>query len=166
MPLTEEAFAALTAAGCPGCRGKRLAIEAYVLQSLPLLAGELFGAPSWAYKGEDFVHGAYRIACDGCKKELHVETACAKCAAPDGVARALESENGFPFPSQCASCAGELMTATAYVPVVVMYDGKPAKARGQTAPEDPGFHAIRVECKNCRKAVEPEAGSGCPLCAG
>ena len=119
------------------------------------------------HHGEQFTltadsHGAYRVECVDCKKELHVETACSKCAAPDGVARALESENGFPFPSECASCASELMTAIAFVPVVVMYEGKPAKARGQTAPEDPGFHAIRVECKNCRKVMEPNAG--CPLC--
>lgn len=99
MPLSEEAFAALTAAGC-SCGGKRLAIEAYVLQSLPLLAGELFGAPSWAYKGEDFVHGAYRIACDGCKKELHVENACSKCGSPNGVVRALRQLRHVPHREQ------------------------------------------------------------------
>ncbi len=165
MSLTEAAFAEIVDAGCSDCGNKKLAIEAIVLQNLPLLAGELFGAPSWAYKGEDLVQGTYRIACDGCKKELYSEAACSRCNAPRGVARALESENTFPFPTECAGCSSELLTAMAFVPALVLYEGKrAAKARSQTAPEDPGFHAIRLECKNCRKVMEPVGPR--PLCAG
>jgi RNA polymerase subunit RPABC4/transcription elongation factor Spt4 len=165
MPLTEEAFTVLVDAGCPDCHAKKLTVEALVAQRLPLLAGEPYGKPSWGYKGEDLVHGTYRIACAGCKKELFTATDCPRCGAADGVTRALESENTFPLPRACASCKGELVNATAYVPAVVVYEGKrAAKARGQAAPEDPGFHAFRAECKVCHAVAERR--EPCPLCGG
>lgn len=164
MPLTEEAFTALVDAGCPDCASKRLEVEAIVAQRMPLLGGEPYGSPSWGYKGEDLVRGTYRIACDGCKKELFAATACARCDAEDGVARALESENTFPLPAACA-CGSELLTAMAYVPAALVYEGKRAqKARTQTAPEDAGFHAYLVECKECKTANERR--DPCPLCGG
>jgi hypothetical protein len=165
MPLSEEAFTVLVDAGCPDCHGKALTIEAFVPQRIPLLGGEPFGSPSWGYKGEDLVRGTYRIACEGCKKELFAATACPKCEAAGGVDRALAGESAFTLPRACARCQGELLTATAYVPALLVYEGKrPSKARAQAAPEEPGFHATRVECKTCHNAVERR--DPCPLCAG
>jgi hypothetical protein len=164
MPLSEAAFTALVDAGCPDCPSKRLLVEAIVAQRLPLLAGEPYGAPSWGYKGEDLVRGTYRIACDSCKKELFAATACSRCDAAGGVEKALAAENAFPLPRACTSCGCELLNATAFVPAVVVYEGKrAAKARTQTAPEDPGFHASRAECKQCRVIMERK--TSCPLCA-
>src|SRR5580700_6840726 len=134
MPLTEEAFTGLVDAGCPGCQSKKLAIEALVVQWIPLLGNEPFGSPSWGYKGEDLVRGTYRIACEGCKKELFAATACPKCEAAGGVDRALAGESAFTLPRACARCQGELLTATAYVPALLVYEGKrPSKARAQAA---------------------------------
>jgi hypothetical protein len=164
MPLTEEAFTALVDAGCPGCGSKKLIIEALVAQWLPLLGGEPYGSPSWGYKGEDLVRGAYRIACDGCKRELFTASECPRCGAAGGIARALELENAFPLPKVCASCGSEQMRATAFVPARVVYEGRRAnKAHACAAPEEAGFHAIRVECKSCHRAAEPNGG--CAICA-
>ncbi|MBX3204452.1 MAG: hypothetical protein KF764_05255 [Labilithrix sp.] len=164
MPLTEEAFTALVDAGCSDCPSKKLTVETYVAQSLPLLGGELYGSPSWAYRGEDLVRGTIRIGCDGCSRELYAATACPRCEAPEGIARALEYENAFPLPTSCTSCGSELVTVTAYVPATVVYEGvRAAKARTQTAPEDPGFHAFRAECKQCRNTAEQRVP--CPLCS-
>ncbi len=164
MPLSEEAFTALVDTGCTTCGSRRLTIESLVVQKLPLLAGEPFGPPSWGYKGEELVHGTYRIACDGCKKVLFTSTTCPRCDAAGGVARALETENAFPLPASCGGCKSEQLTATAYVPAVVLYEGKRAnKARTQTKPEDAGFHAVRVECKSCHDVSERH--QPCPLCA-
>jgi hypothetical protein len=164
MPLSEEAFTALVDAGCLGCGGKRLTVETYVAQRLPLLAGEVFGSPSWGYKGEELVRGTYRIACADCQKDLWTTTDCPRCDAAGGLERALESENGFPLPTRCTSCGSEQVTASAFVPAEVLYEGKRgAKARTQTAPEDPGFHAYRAECKQCRNVAEQR--HPCPLCA-
>lgn len=163
MTLTEAEFTTVVDAGCDDCREKRLVVEAIVAQKIPLLGGEPYGAPSWGYKGEDLVAGTYRIACAGCDKELYAATACSRCGAEGGVLRALETENRFALPKGCARCDAELLTATAFVPATVIYEGKRAdKARTQTAPEDPGFHLLRVECKNCRAVSD--VGGGCPLC--
>jgi RNA polymerase subunit RPABC4/transcription elongation factor Spt4 len=164
MPLSEEAFTILVDAGCPACGSKKLAIEALVAQWLPLLAGEPFGAPSWGYKGEDLVRGTYRIACDGCKKELFTASECPRCGGAGGIARALERENAFPLPTACARCASEQLTVTAFVPAVVAYEGQRAsKARARVGPDEPGFHATKAECKGCHDVTEPHGG--CPVCA-
>jgi hypothetical protein len=164
MPLTEEAFTALVNGGCPACASKSMAIEALVTQKVPLLAGEVYGSPSWAYKGEDLVRGTYRVACDDCKKELFTATECPRCQAPGGVERALAGESAFPLPRSCVRCGSELLTAMALVPALVGYEGKrTSKARAQASPEDTGFHAFRVECKQCSNVVERR--DPCPLCA-
>jgi hypothetical protein len=163
MALTEEAFAALVDAGCDCQQIKRLVVDALVPQKLTLLGGEPYGPPAWGYKGEELVRGTYRIACDGCKRELFTATACPRCEAADGVARALESENAFPLPAACGACGSEHLTATAFVSARVIYEGKrAAKARSTTSPYDPGFHAIRVECKTCHESEQRR--SPCPLC--
>ena len=189
MPLSEEEFTAIVDRGCPHCKGAHLELEALVVQRMPLLEGEPYGSPSWGYKGEDLVRGTFRIACDGCKAELYAATGwrnrmptasrcnrrwsmpactcrtCPRCDATDGVARALDTENALPLPTGCTGCGSKLVTATAYVPAVVTYEGKRAnKARTQTAPEDPGFHTVRVECKECKKVGELR--DPCPLCGG
>jgi RNA polymerase subunit RPABC4/transcription elongation factor Spt4 len=164
MALSEEAFTVLVDAGCPGCQSKKLAIETLVAQWLPLLAGEPFGTPSWGYKGEDLVRGTYRIACDGCKKELFTATDCPRCGGADGIRRALEGENAFPLPRACTACRSEQLTVTALVPALVIYEGRRAsKARARAGPDEPGFHAARVECKSCHHVTEQ--GDGCPLCS-
>jgi RNA polymerase subunit RPABC4/transcription elongation factor Spt4 len=163
MPLTEEAFTGLVDAGCPGCQSKKLAIEALVVQWIPLLGGEPFGSPAWGYKGEDLVRGTYRIACEGCKRELFTATDCPRCSAADGIRRALEQENALPLPKTCASCGSEQVKATAFVPARVIYEGRrTSKAHACAGIDEPGFHATRVECKRCHQVTEPRAA--CPLC--
>lgn len=163
MRLSEAAFTELVDAGCPKCGGKRVTVETYVAQRLPLMGGEPYGSPSWGYKGEDLVHGTYRIACSDCDAELFADAGCPRCDAPDGLARALDTENAYPLPTRCLGCGSELVTATAYVPATVAYEGKRgAKARTQTAPEDPGFHAFSAECKQCRHSAART--QPCPLC--
>jgi hypothetical protein len=165
MSLSEEAFTALVDAGCPVCPSKRLVLEALVVQRLPLLEGEPYGPPSWGYKGEELVRGTYRIACEGCARELFTATACPRCEAEGGVARALAAENAMPLPTGCTGCGSKLLTAMAYVAAEVKYEGKRAnKARTQTAPEDPGFHTVRIECKACKAVAELR--DPCPLCGG
>jgi hypothetical protein len=163
MSLSEEAFAALVDAGCSICSAKSLTIEALVPQKVPLLGGELYGAPSWSYKGEDLVRGTYRVACKGCKAELYASTECPLCNAEGGVARALDDADAARLPATCDGCGGDFLVATAFVPALVAYEGKRAsKPRPQAAAEEPGFHTTRVECKTCRAATERR--DPCPLC--
>ncbi|MEO8876521.1 MAG: hypothetical protein ABI461_13105 [Polyangiaceae bacterium] len=163
MPLSEADFTVIADAGCDTCGSKKLIVESLVAQKLTLLGGEPYGQPTWGYKGEELVQGTYRIACDGCKKDLYQSSVCPLCNAEGGVERALAQENGFPLPETCASCGHDMLTATAYVPATISYEGKRAqKARTTTKPEDAGFHAIRVDCKECRAVSQRKVP--CPLC--
>jgi hypothetical protein len=163
--LSESGFAALLEAGCPGCHAKKVMIEALLVEKVPLLAGEVFGSPSWAYKGEDFVRGTYRIECHGCRKELFATSECPRCGVSGGAQRALEQVSDFPLPRRCEHCGGEQLTAKAFAPARVVYEGKRAeKPRAQAGPEEPGFHPFEVTCKTCDRVVLPEAS--CPLCGG
>lgn len=165
MRLTEAAFTEIVDAGCTKCPSKRVVVETYVAQRLPLLGGELYGSPSWGYKGEDLVNGTFRIACKDCDSELFSTNECPGCNAPDALATILATESAFPLPVKCTGCGSELVTALAYVPATVVYDGKRAeKARTQTVPEDPGFHAFHAECKSCKASTERR--KPCPLCGG
>lgn len=164
MPLDEATFTALIDAGCT-CGSKELVVEALVAQRLDLYRGELHGSPSWGYKGEDLVRGTHRVECARCHGELYTSTVCPLCEREGGVERALDTENAFPFVETCAECGSAQLTASAYVPAKVSYGGARAqKARSNVAPEDPGFHAFRIECKICRHAVRA-APSACVLCA-
>jgi RNA polymerase subunit RPABC4/transcription elongation factor Spt4 len=164
-PLSEPTFAALVEAGCPTCSAKRVVIEALLVEKVPLLGGEVYGSPSWAYKGEDFVRGTYRVGCESCKSELFSASACPRCGAPGGVQRALEQESAFPLARACEHCGSEQLTAKAFASARVVYEGKRAdKPRPQAAPEEPGFHAFQTECKVCQRVVETR--DPCPLCGG
>jgi hypothetical protein len=164
VPLSEETFAALVEAGCSQCSVKRLRVESFVVQRLALLGGEPYGAPVWGYKGEDLVRGTYRIGCESCGRELYTASDCSRCGAEGGVERALEKESALVFPPACARCGNERLDATAFVPALVVYEGKRAKkAHARAVPEEPGFHAVRVWCTECNEAQE--RSTPCPLCA-
>jgi RNA polymerase subunit RPABC4/transcription elongation factor Spt4 len=161
--LSESAFAALLEAGCPSCGAKKLAIEALLVEKVPLLAGEVFGSPSWAYKGEDFVRGTYRIECHGCRKELFATAECPRCGASDGVQHALERVSDFSLPRSCEHCGSEQLSAKAFAPARVVYEGKRAeKPRPQAGPEEPGFHPFEAACKVCGRVISTQGA--CPLC--
>ena len=91
MPLTEAAFTDLVDGGCPSCKGKSVTVESYVAQTLPLLGGELYGSPSWGYKGEDLVRGSFRFACSACALEIYSSSSCPRCYAADMLERELQA---------------------------------------------------------------------------
>lgn len=162
-PLSEAEFTAIVDAGCTACASKALVVESYVARKLPLLGGELYGQASWAYKGEELVRGTYRIACAKCEHALYASKACPRCDAPDVLERVLEEENALALPVACTACGSERVNAIAFVPATVRYEGKRAeKARTETVPEDPGFHAVRFECASCRNTVERK--NPCAVC--
>ena len=78
MPLDEAEFTKLVDAGCT-CGSHELHVEALVAQKLELYRGDLYGSPSWGYKGEQLVQGTYSIACARCHHELYATAACPLC---------------------------------------------------------------------------------------
>ena len=159
----EPGLRCLVDAGCPKCGSIKLLFRTYVDGLVPLMGGEPIGRVKWVYNGEKFVDGVYRIVCAGCDHEVFAEDACPRCHAPRGLARALETPNGWPVPARCPGCEGEEVRYIAFLPAVVTYEGKRAdKARSATELHDDGFHGYRVDCRTC--GTVSERIDGCPLC--
>lgn len=161
--LVDQTFLPLVEGGCPTCSGKKLLIESYVEGAFPLLDGESDGTVMWAYKGETFIDGVFRITCAACKHRVYEDAACPRCHAEGGLAIARETENRRPPPAVCPRCGDDTLVARAFVPADVVYQGKRAeKARAGEGLNDPGFHVVRLDCTTCG-TLEP-AGTSCPLC--
>lgn len=154
----------LVEGGCPSCGGHTAEFQAYVEQSRPIQGGEPVGKATWAYDGEAFVEGVFEASCVDCDHTHFTSSACPRCGAEDGLARALESENAFPMPEACPRCGVTDLSFRALVPAETTSEGKrSSKAKTDVAPEDPGFHGLRADCKSCGTIAKVERG--CPLCA-
>jgi hypothetical protein len=166
MPRLDEAtFTAKVNAGCSACGAKKLAIRSYVEGRFPLMDGEPTGTVSWAYKGEGFVDGVFEIGCASCAKVLFTDPACPRCGAPEGLARALGSENARAVPKTCPTCGAHTLTYRAMVPVRVTYEGgRTSPARASTTLYDEGFHGLGADCKAC--GALQAARAECDLCGG
>jgi hypothetical protein len=162
--LDEPGLERLIAGGCTACGAKKLVFLTIVDASLPLMGGEPVGSLTWAYDGEKFVDGVYRVSCADCQRVLFEADECPRCHAPDGLAMALHSANRWAVPIACPMCGEDQVIYRAFLPARVVYEGARAdKARTTTEPHDDGFHAYRVDCRDC--GTVSELVESCPLCA-
>lgn len=161
--LTPADLDGLLERGCSKCSGKRFEFQTYVAEVLPVQGGEPVGKAKWAYDGEAFLEGVFEVSCSDCKHSQFSSADCPHCGASDGLAHALESENGFPAPEACPGCGAGDLSYFAEVPATVTWqDRRSEKAKTETAPEDPGFHGFRADCRACGKRTE--LPRGCRLC--
>jgi hypothetical protein len=161
--LDEPGLERLIDAGCAQCGSRRLAFRMYVDGLLPIMGGEPIGGIKWVYDGEKFVDGVYEVRCAACKDVVFAADVCPRCHAPGGLARALETPNGWPVPVACPGCEGDELRYIAFLPAQVTYEGKRAeKARSATELADAGFHGYRVDCRTCGTVAE--RNDSCPLC--
>ena len=161
--MTKPALDALVASGCHACGSKKLSFQTYVDGLVALMAGEPIQSVVWVYDGEKFLDGVYRVTCLACAKAVFEATACPRCHAEGGLARALTTENAYPVPLECRSCGGEETRYIAMMPAKVLYEGKRGeKAKTSHELHDAGFHGYRVDCKTCGTVAELE--DECPLC--
>jgi len=161
--LTKPALDEVLSLGC-ACGGTKLEFDTYVDGRFTLLGGEQYGPVVWAYKGETFVDGVFRISCASCKKRLFESEVCPRCNAQAGLATALAAEGRLAVPRACPRCKAQTLSYTAMLPARVVYEGqRPQKARGTVEMGEEGFHGLRVDCKAC--GVLATVAPGCPLCA-
>jgi hypothetical protein len=161
--LTPADLDGLIEHGCAKCSGKRFEFQTYVAEVRPVQGGEPVGKAKWAYDGEAFLDGVFEVTCSDCKHLQVSSPECPSCGSAEGLARALESENGYPAPEACPGCGAIDLSYFALVPAQVSWrEGRSEKAKTETAPEDPGFHGFRFDCRACGKKTKLD---GCPLCA-
>lgn len=162
--LDETGLDDLVKAGCAACGARKLTFRTYVDGVIPFQGGEPVGRVKWVYDGEKFVDGVYEVACAECRQVVFTADVCPRCHAPDGLKRAMATPNGFAAPSQCPSCEAEEVNLVALLPALVTHDGGRAdKARPLVELHDDGFHAYRVDCRDCGPAVAVHSDA-CALC--
>lgn len=163
--LSESQLSEIAEAGCKSCGKNRLRISAYLDGRWPLLGGEPVGKVAWCYDGEKFVDGIYEIRCADCDSAIFSAAICPRCHAESGLEKALQSGNGFPLLQACPRCDNEEVRYIAMVPASAIYERKrAAPPRTETDPYDPGFHGLRVDCRDCGTVAEQL--ERCPLCNG
>ena len=162
--LSKPGLDDLLAAGCAACASKKLTFLTYVDGLFALMAGEPIKRVVWVYDGEKFLDGVYKVVCSACQHTIFSAAECPRCHAPEGLEKALSTENTYPIPEQCPSCGNEETRFIALVPARVAYEGARAeKARSAHELHEPGLHGYRVDCRDCGKVAELEGR--CPLCA-
>lgn len=159
--LDEKAFEAAVQA-CAACGGRELVIESYVDRRHGVMAGEPTDAGRWAYDGEKFVDGTYRISCATCAHVAFASDACPRCHAADTLAATRAATTRLVVPKRCPGCGEFELLALAMVPARARYAG------GRAAPPtpladygEPGWHAVAFACEACDAATVTQA---CALC--
>jgi hypothetical protein len=161
--LDEPGLERLIAVGCSKCGSHKLGFRMYVDGLLPIMGAEPIGRIKWVYDGEKFVDGVYEVTCSECQEVIFAADVCTRCHAPEGLARALTTQNDWPVPDRCPGCDGEELRYIAFLPAHVTYEGKRAeKAKSSVELYDDGFHGYRVDCRICGTVAE--LTDNCPLC--
>jgi hypothetical protein len=163
--LDETRFEAIAQRGCPACGAAALDISTFLDRGIDLMLGEPNNEGRWAYDGEKFIDGIYRIACASCGHTAFADDACPRCHAAGGLARALGDPTRLTVPRRCASCQENEIVAVALIAATVRYSGGGAAPRPRSLGElgEPGYHVVAYACESCDAAVLART---CPLCDG
>jgi hypothetical protein len=173
-----ESLAAMVAAPCPGCGGRRLRVHAIAPGTMPFLDGEPAAAMAWAWhrleardRADELARVAertVRVECVDCKRELLVREACPLCGAAGGAARASGGRHGAKAPRECPICQyGELDHTVEARMHLDFLNGTVARRVLDAEPADPterGWHVRQVVCRNCEATVAAAAEIACVAC--
>lgn len=161
--LSKPDLDGLIAAGCTACGSKKLTFLTYVDGLFAMMGGEPIKRVVWVYDGEKFLDGVYEVGCGDCRSPIFRAEDCPRCHAPDGLKKALGTENAYPVPALCPSCENEETRFIALLPARVVYEGLRAeKARSSHELHEPGVHGYRIDCRDCGTVAELK--DRCPLC--
>jgi hypothetical protein len=160
--LDEARFDALVHAGCAACGGAALEIRSFLDRRIDVMLGDPNDDGKWVHDGEKFVDGTYGVVCVKCNHVAFADTACPRCHADGGVAKALAETSRMAVPRRCASCNETELIALALIPAKVRYSGGVAALPDPLVEYgDPGYHVVAYACESCDAAV---VAKSCPLC--
>jgi hypothetical protein len=160
--LDEPAFArALTP--CAGCGGTLFDLWSYLDRKVPVMLAEPSDDGRWAFDGEGFIDGVYRIRCAGCGRDAYDSADCPRCHRPGGLAEGLAAESRLAVPRRCPGCNELELTLIGFAPgtVRVKGAGRPPAPKPLAALGEPGFQVVAIACDNCDWATVSER---CPIC--
>ncbi|HRC54407.1 MAG TPA: hypothetical protein PKU97_00730 [Kofleriaceae bacterium] len=148
--------------GCVRCAGGALTVQGYLDRSQSAMVAEANNEGRWAYNGEGFIDGVFRVECSACAHVAYDSSDCPRCHAPGALAAIRASDSRLTVPKKCPRCAGLETQVIGFAPArTEVAGGKPGKSVAGALLGEPGFHVVAVACADCDWAVVAE---GCPLC--
>lgn len=160
--LDEPGFARAIAA-CTGCGGGSFEISTYVDRKVPVMLADPSDEGTWAYDGEAFIDGIFRIRCTGCGRDAYASDDCPRCHRAGGLADGLGAESRLAVPRKCPRCGELELTLIGFAPATVKVKGpgRPPKPEPSATLGEPGFQVIAIACDSCDWATVSER---CPIC--
>lgn len=162
MGHLDEAAFARTLAACPHCHGTAFEVAAYLDRAQSLMLADPNGDGRWAYDGEKFIDGVYRVRCLTCRTDVFASDACPRCHADGALPAALTATSRLAAPKRCPKCQETEVSIVGFAPAIARVDaGKPGKPVASALYGDAGFHVIAMACDSCDWA---QVAEGCPIC--
>lgn len=163
MSHLDEAMFAARVKACAACGGAKLIVHAYLDRAQAVMLGEANDEGRWAYDGEGFIDGVWRIECATCGAAAYESDDCTRCHAVGVLPRVREAESAMVAPKKCPKCSGLEQAIVGFAPsrTEVIAGQRPGKPKPLALLGEPGFHVVAVGCDDCDWATVAE---GCPLC--
>lgn len=159
--LDETAFAERVRS-CAHCGATRFTVHGYLDRRHDMMVGEPNDEGRWAYNGEGFIDGVFRIECAGCARVVHDSGDCPRCHAAGALSAALAGQSRLAAPRKCGRCGSLETQLIGFAPArTEVSSGKPGKSVPGALVGEAGFHVVAVACADCDWATVAE---GCPLC--
>lgn len=164
MGLLDEPTFARAIDPCAKCGSSSTEISAYLDRTVSVMLGDANGDGKWAYDGEKFIDGVFKIRCMSCNAEPYASADCPRCHAPGALAGALAAPSRLTVPKRCPKCKNTECTLVGFAPAnarTTDASARPTTPVPTALLGDPGFHVVAIACDQCDWAVVAE---GCPIC--
>lgn len=163
MGHLDEASFADRVQTCTACGASKLILHSYIDRAQHVMVGQADDDGRWAYDGEGFIDGVYRIECASCAAVMFHSDDCTRCHAVGALPAVAATENRLTVPKKCPRCNGLELSILGFAPSrTEVHHGTPGKAVATALFGDVGFHVVAIGCRDCEWAVVAE---GCPMCA-
>ena len=160
--LDEPGFARAIAS-CAKCGGSTFDVSAYLDRKLDVMLADPNGDGRWAYDGEGFIDGVFRVRCSGCADDAFASGDCPRCHQEGGLELGLGATTRLEVPRRCPRCNELELSLVGFAPgtVRVRGPGRPPAPKPSATLGDPGFHVVAIACNSCDWATVSER---CPIC--
>jgi len=164
MGHLDEASFARAIHTCVKCAGISFEISSYLDRQVSVMLGDANGDGKWAYDGEKFIDGVYRVRCMGCSADAFSSPDCPRCHNEGALEAALAAQSKLKVPKRCPACKNTEVSIVGFAPGVARTtdaSSRPTTPVPKALLGDDGFHVVAIACDACNWA---EVAEGCPIC--